>query len=77
MNKNTLKLEFKTKTEALDWMKEEINDSCIDNERFAYIDNSNDIKEYNLKIKNGCCGFFDKEILVDGKPAMIGCNYGH
>lgn len=25
----------------------------------------------------GCCGFFDEEIMINGRLAKIGCNFGH
>lgn len=24
-----------------------------------------------------CCGAADFEVIVNGRPAMVGCNYGH
>lgn len=68
---------FETKEDAFDWMEQEVDDSCIDNHRFAYLDEENDMITYDNIQSTGCCGFFDMEVIVDGKSAMIGCNYGH
>jgi hypothetical protein len=67
---------FKTKTEAMVWMidKElEYND----NFRFCFLDDPAGRTEYEYRRNQGCCGYFDAEIIVDGRPAKIGCNYGH
>jgi hypothetical protein len=71
---------FATKEEALDWMYEGFerdDERCIDNERFAFLDDSKAVNEYENIKEGGCCGFYDVEIVVDGRPAIMGCNYGH
>ena len=69
--------QFKTKEDAFDWMEEQVDDPCVDNYRFAFIDDENEMITYENLQATGCCGFFDVEIMVDGKLATIGCNYGH
>lgn len=62
---------------ACGWMETEVNDPYIDNHRFAYVSDKHAMKLYRIKRSKGCCGSFDQEILVKGRKAMIGCNYGH
>ena len=49
----------------------------MDNVRFAYTDDVDAMKEYKRRQNDGCCGFVDIDIVIAGKPAKIGCNYGH
>ena len=51
--------------------------NCIDNYRFAYVDDETAMFLYHEAQADGCCGGFDEKVLVNGKEAMIGCNYGH
>ena len=69
--------EFKTKAEAWKWMDNEVNDCCIDNHRFALHGDEEGMAKYDRQKDDGCCGSFDREIIVNGLPAKIGCNYGH
>lgn len=62
---------------AFDWMKLQVDDPCVDNERFAFLDDLPAMDLYETQQLNGCCGFFDEEIEINGRKAMIGCNYGH
>lgn len=68
---------FDTKEEAFDWMEESVSDLYMDNERFAYVEDPIAMAQYDKQQDDGCCGSFDAVIMVDGKEAMIGCNYGH
>lgn len=70
-------LDFSSKEEATDWLESQIDDTCIDNHRFAYLENPYALIEYQKLFNKGCCGFFDVEITINGKLATIGCNYGH
>lgn len=54
-----------------------VDDPYTDNIRFAFCDDPTAMEEYDEAKRNGCCGFFDKDIFVDGREAVIGCNYGH
>jgi hypothetical protein len=68
---------FDSYEEAKDWMVAEIDDHCIDNYRFAFNDDEAAVRVYeDLKAK-GCCGSFDQEVIVAGRAAFIGCNFGH
>jgi hypothetical protein len=50
--------------------------SCVDNFRIS-IDGKND-KVYKEQIENGCCGFYDEEIVLNsGTKVKFGFNYGH
>ena len=68
---------FETREEAESWMAEEVDDPCVDNHRFAFLDDAEAMSEYEAQRDGGCCGFFDREVTVAGRKAMIGCNYGH
>lgn len=50
--------------------------SCCDNFRIS-VDGKQD-ERYEQQRRNGCCGFFDDEIVLrSGKHVKIGFNYGH
>jgi hypothetical protein len=75
-------VDFDSKESAMDWMSEEVNDTCQDNERFAFIDcdtmeELEEEEDYNNKLARGCCGSFDAIVKVNGRVARIGCNFGH
>lgn len=69
--------EFRTREDAEAWMTLQVDNDCVDNERFAFLDDVEAMKKYQEAEENGCCGFFDEEVLVGGRKAMVGCNYGH
>jgi len=71
--------EFLTKDEAIDWMVCDYNagEDCIDNERFAFEDDAEQMGIYEEQQRNGCCGSSDQLVLVNGRRAWVGCNYGH
>lgn len=68
---------FKTLSDAMDWMYEEINDTCVDNYRSALISSEEEMEKYEEIRRSGCCGSFDHVVLVDNQEYFIGCNYGH
>ena len=70
-------LEFKTLDDAAEWMERQVDDSCVDNHRFAFLDDAAEMDKYKNAIEAGCCGFFDEEFVIAGRKATIGCNYGH
>ena len=71
-------MDFQTKEEAFDWLHTQTGgDTCIDNERFAFVHDNRAMAEYDRKEANGCCGFLDEDITIMGVPAKIGLNYGH
>ena len=72
-----ISIEFDTKEEAFEWMRQKIDDHTMHNERFAFLDNEEEIFQYQAALDAGCCGSFDDYIVVSGKKAKIGCNYGH
>lgn len=69
---------FNTKEEAFEWALD-IDDECVDNHRFAYLDDEIGMQEYEVARLQGCCGSFDVEITIgsDFRKAVIGYNYGH
>jgi len=68
---------FTSETEAWKWLSLTVDDLCEDNHRMAYLDNDVGMQSYREKKAVGCCGFHDELIEINGRRAMIGCNYGH
>jgi hypothetical protein len=60
--------------------KEKLDDyelMCSDNFRLAKEDVCEEVRCYKLKRSNGCCGYFDKKIIVNKTAYLVGFNYGH
>lgn len=74
---NEKKTSFATQEEAKEYMYAQADDPCIDNYRFAYKDVPEAMQKYDEATQGGCCGFYDAQITVNGREAVIGCNYGH
>jgi len=72
-----LKKDFADYEGALAWMAAKVNDPYQDNERFSYLDDDDALEKYHQKYNAGCCGYFDECVIVGGKLATIGCNFGH
>jgi hypothetical protein len=68
---------FTSEQEAADWMEYEVNDPCVDNYRFAYMDDDEAVYKYEEQEEQGCCGSFNTVVCINGRDAYIGCNYGH
>ena len=68
---------FKTKEDAYVWLDDQVDDPCIDNYRFAFKDDEAMMKIYDEQAEGGCCGIADYNVIVDGREATVGCNYGH
>lgn len=66
-----------TQEEAIDYVDSIADDYCSDNFRFAFDDEQLAIDTYEDQKAHGCCGFLDLPVVVGGRPAMVGCNYGH
>jgi len=50
----------------------------VDNFRFARGWVPSEVKQYDKKQKNGCCGFVDDGLsTVEGGTIRVGFNYGH
>ena len=69
--------EFRKIKFAIGWMYSTVDDPYTDNLRYCFLDNPEQVKEYKKRQKKGCCGCFDEKVLVNSRPAMVGCNYGH
>lgn len=69
--------EFDSLDEAIDWMINQHDDGTLDNIRYYYTDNNQNSKDYEEKFEKGCCAFFDKEVIINGRVCVIGCNFGH
>lgn len=67
---------FANVADAWDYMYSHEYD-FMDNLRFAYMDDADAMKMYDRQQSEGCCGYHDERIIVNGKLAVIGCNYGH
>ena len=68
---------FGAREEAIEYVKLIANDDCIDNLRFAFSDDDDAMDDYYSARDLGCCGFVDIDIVVGGRMAIVGCNYGH
>lgn len=70
---------FNSEKLASEWMYNEavIDEEYIDNYRFAFKDQHWSMSAYDKACAEGCCGSFDEEIMVSGRLAIIGCNFGH
>lgn len=62
---------------AQEWMEDQVDDPFQDNDRFAFSDDQEAVEKYEMVRCSGCCGSFDAVIIIDGREATIGCNYGH
>ena len=49
----------------------------VDNVRIAREGDEAAWKQYHRQIEQGCCGFFDTTVVIDGVKWYIGCNHGH
>lgn len=71
---------FHSESGAADAMYQDLHDSgefCVDNYRFAFLDDAVMCAEYEEIECSGCCGSMNLFVIVDGREALIGCNYGH
>lgn len=68
---------FDTEEAARAWMLAQVNEPDVDNVRFAFDDDAEAKARYTQAVEAGCCGAWDEAVVVAGRPAMIGCNYGH
>lgn len=60
-------------------IKNEMQESCVDNYRVARVGNTCQERRYRRNKKQGCCGFLDIIEMCphDGLPYRLGFNYGH
>lgn len=74
-------VDFASEKLAFEWMygvlARDENDDCIDNRRFAFEDDAAAVARYEEQEQDGCCGFFDRRVQVNGRYALVGCNFGH
>lgn len=69
--------DFSSVDDAIEWMSKLVDDPCVDNNRLAYLDDTQAMLIYNAQAAKGCCGSFDETVKINGRLATIGCNYGH
>lgn len=67
---------FETEANAFQWLFERADDPCIDNDRIAYADRAQ-VRAYDAQASQGCCGSIDCKVMIAGRLAYIGCNFGH
>lgn len=67
---------FETEDDAFGWLFDTVDDPFIDNTRLAYADRVQ-VRAYNEKAREGCCGSADYKVKIGERFAWIGCNYGH
>jgi len=77
MNDDATPMEFKTFEAAFAWMEEVVDDPYIDNQRSCYTELPDQVAAFLEAQRQGCCGSFDADVIINGLPARIGCNYGH
>ena len=72
-------INFKTADDAFSWFETMIGDCYYDNHRFVYVDDlkSPKAREYFNLYSDGCCASDDVTVIVNGRLAIIGCNFGH
>lgn len=70
-------MEFATPAEAQEWAREMVDNDCVDNERFAFLDDEDAVGQFRVQSEDGCCGSFEREVVVAGRRALVGLNYGH
>jgi hypothetical protein len=82
MNNNLPTLTFATEEDASAWMYNTLNESfdnegvpCMDDYTFAFKSDPEGMAKFD-DIQR-CCGVFISEVIVDGRPAQIGCSYDH
>lgn len=65
-------------SEQIQTMYKNVNDGCMNNERFANTKSSREMKLYFKHKHQGCCGFEDRIVKHEEYGRfLIGCNYGH
>ena len=71
-------IHFTSIERAFAWLEKTNRDNCYDQHRIVYADelNSNG-KEYYEIYQKGCCGSDDTTVIINGRLAFIGCNFGH
>jgi hypothetical protein len=62
---------------AIQQMRQDLNENCIDNIRVAALDVRKDMRSYRKQAASGCCGRHDEEVVIRGRKFTIGCNFGH
>ena len=69
---------FDNEKEARAWFDDVmLNLEYADNFRFAYMDDPAEMAEFERRAHEGCCGIEELEVMIGGRRAIFGCNYGH
>jgi hypothetical protein len=70
---------FKSPQQAQTWLVEKAlaREAYHDNFRFGFVDDAAAMQAYEAILKKGCCGYADVRVVVGGRDALVGCNYGH
>jgi hypothetical protein len=70
--------EFRTKEAAEKWFYESVEEAdldYVDSDRFAYLDDPAEMADFERAVT--CCGNFETVVMIDGRKAIFGVNYGH
>ncbi len=73
-------ISFPTPKAALAWFAEYARTEGLeyaDNFRFGFRDNAGSMRSYDKLRLRGCCGEDEADVMVAGRQAIVGCNYGH
>ena len=66
---------FSNKEEAYAWMRAQVNAPAVENVRLAFAKDLPALSQYDKAHENGHDNFFDKTVIINGNPALIGCNF--
>ena len=70
-------LTFATEEDAWEYLRNYDDDGCVDQKAIGYEDDPASMEAYLRIREGGCCGSFDADVIIAGRKARIGCNYGH
>jgi hypothetical protein len=58
-------------------LKSNVEFETFGNIRFCPVDDEKEVKLYEIKRSQSCCGIFDTTVTIDGKDYYFGGDYGH
>ena len=68
---------FDSPKAALAWLASDDSLEYSDNFRFAFLDNEGSVRSFEKIARRGCCGSEERDCVVRGRAAIVGCNFGH
>ena len=78
-NENGLR-EFPSIEAAQEFMADSLakmGEVCADNWRFAWNDDNTEMTAYAAVSNAGTAEPFDEKVVIEGREAWVGCNYGY